>query len=247
MEHNRKPWNRSWSRLTAVAWALAATLTGTSLRSALADRAYQINPDQSRALIAVGKAGVLSFAGHTHEVAAPVAGGLVTLDAADLAHSTLRLEIDASALRVTGKGEPAADVPAVQQTMLSDKVLDVGRYPTIVFSSTSVSVEKRSGSAADLVIAGRLTLHGVTGSLKVPVHVELAGGDADRTGSISSEADRLWNHSRECGWSGQGQGRTQRRIHRRRCRDRPLSGRSRGASRAYPSASTPSQPRGAAR
>ena len=118
----------------------------------------------------------MSFAGHTHEVAAPVAGGLVTLDAADLAHSTLRLEIDASALRVTGKGEPAADVPAVQQTMLSDKVLDVGRYPTIVFSSTSVSVEKRSGSAADLVIAGRLTLHGVTGSLKVPVHVELAGG-----------------------------------------------------------------------
>jgi polyisoprenoid-binding protein YceI len=35
-------------------------------------------------------------------------------------------------------------------------------------------VEKRGRSAADLVIAGRLTLHGVTGSLKVPVHVELA-------------------------------------------------------------------------
>ena len=33
----------------------------------------------------------------------------------------------------------------------------------------------RSGAAArpDLLIAGRLTLHGVAGSLKVPVHVEL--------------------------------------------------------------------------
>jgi polyisoprenoid-binding protein YceI len=161
------------SRLMAVAWALAVTLAGTSLRSELPDRSYQVDPDQSRALIAVGKAGVFSFAGHTHEVVAPVARGLVTVDAADLAHSTLHLEIDASMLRVTGKGEPAADVPAVQRTMLSDKVLDVGRYPTIVFSGTAASVEKRSGSAADLLIAGRLTLHGVTGSLKVHVHVEL--------------------------------------------------------------------------
>ncbi len=173
MERNRTQRVRLSSRPTAIAFAFAVTLTATSLRSELADRAYQIDPDQSRALIAVGKAGVLSFVGHTHEVVAPVARGLVTVDAADLAHSTLHLEIDASMLRVTGKGEPAADVPAVQRTMLSDKVLDVGRYPTIVFSGTAASVEKRSGSAADLLIAGRLTLHGVAGSLKVPVHVEL--------------------------------------------------------------------------
>ena len=172
MERNRTQRMRLSSRPTAVACALAVTLTATSLRSELADRAYQIDPDQSRALIAVGKAGVLSFVGHAHEVVAPVARGLVTVDAADLAHSTLHLEIDASMLRVTGKGEPAADVPAVQRAMLSDKVLDVGRYPTIVFSGTAASVEKRSGNAADLLIAGRLTLHGVAGSLKVPVHVE---------------------------------------------------------------------------
>lgn len=77
----------------------------------------------SQVVVHVGKAGVFGFAGHAHEVAAPVAGS-VTLDRANLGRSRVVLEFETKALRVTGRGEPAGDVPEVQRTMLGERVLD---------------------------------------------------------------------------------------------------------------------------
>jgi len=158
--------------------ALAVAIAAAALSSDAATRALTIDPGRSRATIAVGKGGALSFAaGHTHEVVAPTISGVINLDAVDLAASRVRLTIDAAGLRVTGKGEPAKDVPEIQRVMLSDKVLDVGHYPTITFESTGLTVDKRDGTAVDASIAGRLTLHGVTRSLNLPVHIELTTND----------------------------------------------------------------------
>ena len=161
-----------------VGGALAVAIAAAALSSDAATRALTIDPGRSRATIAVGKGGALSFAaGHTHEVVAPTISGVINLDAVDLAASRVRLTIDAAGLRVTGKGEPAKDVPEIQRVMLSDKVLDVGRYPTITFASTGLTVDKRDGTAVDASIAGQLTLHGVTRSLNLPVHIELTTND----------------------------------------------------------------------
>ena len=161
-----------------VGGALAVAIAAAALSSDAATRALTIDPGRSRATIAVGKGGALSFAaGHTHEVVAPTISGVINLDAVDLAASRVRLTIDAAGLRVTGKGEPAKDVPEIQRVMLSDKVLDVGHYPTITFESTGLTVDKRDGTAVDASIAGQLTLHGVTRSLNLPVHIELTTND----------------------------------------------------------------------
>lgn len=161
-----------------VGGALAVAIAAAALSSDAATRALTIDPGRSRATIAVGKGGALSFAaGHTHEVVAPTISGVINLDAVDLTASRVRLTIDAAGLRVTGKGEPAKDVPEIQRVMLSDKVLDVGRYPTITFESTGLTVDKRDGTAVDASIAGQLTLHGVTRSLNLPVHIELTTND----------------------------------------------------------------------
>lgn len=112
--------------------------------------------------VQVGKGGLFSFAGHDHEIVAPASEGQVALDRADIARSSVRLVFDAAALKVTGKGEPAEDVPEVQRVMLSDRVLDVARHPTITFQSRSVSRSSGSGSDVVLRIEGDLTLHGVT-------------------------------------------------------------------------------------
>ena len=159
-----------------------AFVGGLSVRAA-GPRTFNVEPGQSRALIDVGKSGAFSFAGHTHEVEAPVASGIVHLDTDDPSHNNVRLEFNAAAMRVTGKGEPPDDVPKVQQIMLSEQVLDVRRYPAITFESTSVTA-KGSAAALELSVAGRLTIRGKTQAVTAPVAVKLAGDRLTATGKF---------------------------------------------------------------
>ena len=51
----------------------------------------------------------------------------------------MTLSFDAAALKVTGEGEPAKDVPKVQAKMVGPEVLDAARFPSITFRSRSVT------------------------------------------------------------------------------------------------------------
>jgi polyisoprenoid-binding protein YceI len=162
---------------------LAGALAGGIFVRAAGPRTFNVEPEQSRALIDVGKSGAFSFAGHTHEVEAPVKSGVVHLDTDDPTHDNVRLEFNATAMRVTGKGESADDVPKVTETMLSEMVLDVKRYPAITFESTSVTA-KGSAAALDLSVTGRLTIRGKTQAVTAPVAVRLAGDRLTATGKF---------------------------------------------------------------
>jgi len=144
-----------------------------------------IDEANSQVLIQVGKAGMMSFAGHLHEVVAPAVRGRVTFDPADLQHASVSLEFAAAALRVTGKGEPPADVPVVQKAMLGEGVLDVARFPTIVFSSRRVSVTARTAGTADVVVEGDMTLHATTRPMTIRASLTLdVGGRITARGSF---------------------------------------------------------------
>jgi polyisoprenoid-binding protein YceI len=170
--------------MIAVTMTVIATgpATGQAVRAA-APRTFTVEPEQSRALIEVGKSGAFSFAGHTHEVEAPLTSGVVHLDADDPSHADVRLEFNAGAMRVTGKGESASDVPKVTATMLSDMVLDVMRYPAITFESTGVTA-RGAPAALDLSVTGRLTIHGRTQTVTAPVSVGIAGDRLTATGKF---------------------------------------------------------------
>jgi polyisoprenoid-binding protein YceI len=165
---------------TAVWASLVAALAAQAPEQLTIDRAG------TSITIQVGRAGVFGFAGHDHEIAAPVVQGKITLDRSDITRSRISMTFDATALRVTGKGEPADDVPEVQKVMLSERVLDVQRYPTIAFQSRRISMMQRSADRLTLRIAGDLTLHGVTRPLNVPVNVRLtaSGFSADGKASV---------------------------------------------------------------
>lgn len=168
----------------ACAMAIAAAAAPRSDVDAAA-RELVVDRGASLAVIAVGKSGALSFmAGHTHEVTAPI-DGTVEIDTADLARSRVQLDIDATALKVTGKGDPPDDVPKVQRVMVSDTVLDVARYPTIAFRSTSITVKSQTGKTADLVIAGTLTLHGVSRPVSIPAHADIADTAVNAKGAFA--------------------------------------------------------------
>jgi polyisoprenoid-binding protein YceI len=144
---------------------------------------YQVDQSASSVFIHVGKGGLFSFAAHDHEVAAPALGGTVVLDQTDAAKSSVSLDFDAAALKVTGKGEPAKDVPEVQAAMLSDRVLDVQRYPKITFRSTRVSVASKAADRFSLNITGDLTLHGTTKPVTTRVEVGLKDTTLTATGT----------------------------------------------------------------
>jgi polyisoprenoid-binding protein YceI len=163
--------------LITAAAAVAAVVHGAAARP------YTIDASRSSATIEVGKSGVFSFAaGHTHEVLAPVTNGTIAVDVDDPAHSSVRVTIAASALKVTGKGESASDVPKVQETMAGAQVLDVHRYPEIAFASTSVALKSHTGATLDVLVTGQLTLRGVAREITVPVSVRMEGRTLTATG-----------------------------------------------------------------
>jgi polyisoprenoid-binding protein YceI len=150
-------------------------ITATSAQSRPDIEELRIDPSASKMVVNVGRSGVFGFAGHDHEVAVTSFSGRVSANRSDLAQSKLTMEFDATTMKVTGKGEPAKDVPEVQRVMMSDKVLDVERYPKITFASDRVEVVQKSAESAKLRIHGQLTLHGTKKAVVVPVDVKLTG------------------------------------------------------------------------
>lgn len=166
--------------------AVAVAFAGSLLAQSAATRTYRIDPARSRFTIAVGKAGAFSFmAGHAHEVETRAVEGSLEFDADDPLRSAVHLQVEAGSLRVTGKGEPADDVPKVQEIMLSERVLDVKRYPTIRFQSTRIAPAAAGGDPSRYSVTGRLTLHGVTRALTVAVKVQEAPDSLTATGTTS--------------------------------------------------------------
>jgi polyisoprenoid-binding protein YceI len=148
-----------------------------------APRTFTVDSSASSVTIHVGKTGIGSFAGHEHEVAAPALRGEVLADFEDLSRSSLDIEANARAMKVTGD-EPAQDARKVQQTMSGPQVLSAGRFPIIRFRSQSVSGKRVSPDRYDLTIAGELSLRGVAKPMTVPVQVEVRGDALTGTGKM---------------------------------------------------------------
>ena len=153
--------------------------------AAAAVREFRVDAAASQVTVHVGRAGAFGFAGHDHEVAVPNMDGTIVLDSADATRSTITLRFDVTAMKVTGRGEPAADVPEVQRVMLSDRVLDAQRYPTIAFTSRRIVIVKQAGDQLVLRVEGDLTLHGVTRPITVPVELRLAADQLTATANAT--------------------------------------------------------------
>lgn len=128
--------------LILVRWAGAATAEPVS-----------IDTGKSTVTVEVKKAGVFSAFGHDHEIAAPLAGGTV-----DTAAHAVALHFRSAAMEVRDRGVSEKDRAQIQNTMTGPEVLDVQRYPEIVFRSTSVE----PAGAGAWKVQGELTLHGQT-------------------------------------------------------------------------------------
>ncbi len=172
----------SWRHATIAVWLVAQT----AAPAGHGETVLTIDARDSKVVILVGKAGLLKFAGHAHEVEAPAVRGRVRFDPTDWPNASVSLEFDAAALRVTGGDEPVSDVPAVQQTMLGEQVLDVKRFPKITFQSRRISAAFRDLHEATLTIDGDLTLHGTTRPMRIRADATVdASGSVTATGTFT--------------------------------------------------------------
>jgi polyisoprenoid-binding protein YceI len=163
---------------------------GSAAFARAAGPTYVVVESKSSVQVHVGKSGVLSFAGHKHEVQAPVSG-TVTADSKDLSGSSVDLTFASASLRVLPESEPSGDAPKVEAAMHGPEVLDAVRFPKIHFKSKKVTGRQASGGGYDLSLVGDLSLHGMTQEITVPVKVALEGHTLTAVGQTTLRHDQF--------------------------------------------------------
>ena len=142
-----------------IVYLIAAVFAASTVQAA-ASHVLAVDARHSTMTVYVYKEGLFSFAADNHEVNAPIASGDF-----DESAGKVKVTIDAANMKVLDPKLPADRRAKVQANMVGPQVLDVKRYPTIVFQSTAM---KHDGTG-HLVVAGNLTLHGQTRPVTVDV------------------------------------------------------------------------------
>jgi YceI-like domain len=144
-------------RLRFVAFVGAVLIFPT----ALAAETHQIDTERSKLTVHVYKSGLFSAFADNHIIQAPIASGSLS----DRERLAVELVVRTSEMKVLDPDLAAAKRAEVQAGMVSEKVLDIAKYPEVTFSSTMVT----AAGADKWTVVGRLTIHGETRTITVPV------------------------------------------------------------------------------
>ena len=125
--------------------------------------------------------GLATKLGHDHVVQATTFSGRVTYDPSAPALSSVAAEVHTATLKVDDaetrrrfglEGQlSASDVAEIDKSMKAEGQLDVSRFPTITFTSTTITPE----TPDRYLVAGQLTIRGVTRAVQFPATVTVDG------------------------------------------------------------------------
>lgn len=161
----------------------ALLLVATVALAGETDRTFAIDRNASDFHLAVKKRGVLKAFAHDHDVVARVFTGTVVWDAASPEKSSVTLRVSTKDLAVVDAAASAEDKASMNKTMASDEILDVAKFPEIVFESTNVvALNPTKPGERPLSVSGRLTLHGVTRPAMLRVVLTEKDGTIEVTG-----------------------------------------------------------------
>ena len=119
-----------------------------------------INTQKSSITVHVFKTGVFSVFGHNHEINAPIQQGTVSQQ-----NKSVQFVVDAGNMQVMDKDVSDSDRAQIHKTMLGPEVLDVEKYPEIIFRST----EAEQLGPDKWSVQGHLTIRGNTRPVTVTV------------------------------------------------------------------------------
>ena len=142
-------------------------------QTAVAAHKYSINAMVSRFTVQAFASGFLSAFGHNPKFAIRDLSGEINFDPEHIEKSTMHLVIRATSLSVTDNISDK-DRREIEGEM-RDKVLEIAKYPEIVFDVADVTMSKADDGQANVILNGQLSLHGVTHQQKVPATVVVTG------------------------------------------------------------------------
>jgi polyisoprenoid-binding protein YceI len=145
---------------------------------------FSLDPGRSKVEIAVYKAGFFRAFGHNHTIAAKIISGQVHLDPKTMKNSSVSLKMETASLTVVDPGESEKDRREVQATMAGEEVLNVAKYPEIIFTSTDVSATKQTADGWQLDLSGKLSLHGAEKTIRFPLHLLKEGNELRARGEV---------------------------------------------------------------
>ena len=170
--------------LSAAAAEPPAAAPPTAATAAVGKRTFAIDKAKSSIVIQVFKDGAAAALAHDHVVDAKDFAGSIVADAADLTGASVEVTAqtasfvnDEAKLRKKFGLESEIsdkDRATVLENMKSEEQLDVAHFPSVKFVSTSVK-----SADGKLTLSGKLTLHGVTQDVSMPLDAKVVGDDVD--------------------------------------------------------------------
>jgi polyisoprenoid-binding protein YceI len=155
---------------------LFPVLIATAIPFLAQDRAIDI--ERSTITIHVGKAGLLSAAGHEHWVTAPISSGAVN----DSSAPRVEFTVETAKMRVKPDPKVDAKTEAQIQKDMEEMTLETARYHEIAFQS--LHIEK--AAEGEWRVDGALSLHGVSKPIQLNVRRD---GDAYAGRTILKQTD----------------------------------------------------------
>lgn len=144
---------------------------------------YVIDARASRFTVQAFATGMLSAMGHNPKIGIRTFSGEVDFSPEAPEGSGLRLTIQAASLSVLDdiKDKDRREI----ETMMNDQVLEVAKYPEILYEASVVSITRIDNSLFNAAMDGKLSFHGVTRSQPVTARIAIFGDMVRASGDFT--------------------------------------------------------------
>jgi polyisoprenoid-binding protein YceI len=134
-------------------------------------RTYTIDSSQSRVIVHLSQSGLIARRHPRHEVEVKDFNGKIDVSTRD--EKEIEVEVEAQARSLTNIDKTMSEFERGGfHNVLHNSVLDSEKFPTIKFTSVSLSNDRRIGEQRKFTLNGELILRGVTRRVSVQVDLD---------------------------------------------------------------------------
>jgi polyisoprenoid-binding protein YceI len=138
---------------------------------------YTFDAKASQFTVHAFASGLVAVVAHNPQFAMRDFSGEAQFVAGDLADASVNVRINASSLSLIDEVNER-DRREINRVTF-DEVLEIKRYPEIIFQSSQISVNKVSENLYQTTVGGKLLLHGISNNVSFPAQV-VVGDDTLR-------------------------------------------------------------------